>query len=237
MTLQSPPGETLFFVHIPKCAGSSFRQVLKRWFGPSALFLDTHDAGELARAVERMAAPPLAIAGHMPFGLLDGLPLRPCPVSLVRHPLDRFASVWKHAARTRADPLHDAARELGLEAFYDFTLTDPRARRRTVAVQCQFLAGARSFEAARQVLEQRYLLAAPVERYEDFVGACAARFGRPARIPPPRNVSAEEPVAEDVRARLEPRIAIDHAEDLRLYEHVRQVFDARLLQLAGARPA
>jgi hypothetical protein len=230
MTLQSPEGETLFFVHIPKCAGSSFRQVLKRWFGAEALFLDTHDPEELARAVEGLGAPPRAIAGHMPFGLAQGLPLRPCYVTLVRHPLDRFVSVWRHARRTPADPLHAAARELDVEAFYDLTLEDPQARRRTVAVQCQFLAGARRFETARQVLERDYFLAAPVERYEDFVRACAARFNRPARIPPPRNVSAEAPAGEEVRARLLPRIAADHAEDLRLYEHVLQRFDARLLQ-------
>ncbi|HEY5412933.1 MAG TPA: sulfotransferase family 2 domain-containing protein [Caulobacteraceae bacterium] len=86
--------ETLFFVHIPKCAGSSFRQVLKRWFGAEALFLDTHDEAELKAAADRLGRPPRAIAGHIPFGLHGELPVRPCYVSLVRHPLDRFVSFY-----------------------------------------------------------------------------------------------------------------------------------------------
>jgi hypothetical protein len=225
--------DALVFVHIPKCAGSSFRQVLKRWFGPEVLFIDTHDPAELRRAVEARAAPPEAIAGHTPFGLLDGLPLSPGYVTLVRHPLDRFVSVWRHARRTPEDPLHAAA-GLDLEAFYDFTLADARARRRTVAVQCQFIGAARTFEAARQAIDSSYVLAAPIERYPEFVEACAARWGQPARIPPPRNVSQDPPIPDEVRQRLLPRIAEDHREDLALYEHVRARFDARLRGLTPA---
>ncbi len=224
-TPQDDGAETLVFVHIPKCAGSSFRQVLKRWFGPAALFIDTHDAAALEQAVGRMESPPKAIAGHLPYGLHGGLQIRPAYVTLVRHPLDRFVSVFRHAQRTPEDPLHSAARELELEAFYDFTLSDPRARRRTVAVQCQFVAGDRSFEAARDALERAYVLAAPVERYEAFVRACADRVGRPAAIPPARNVSPDAAIDQALRTRLEARIADDHGEDLKLYRHVCAKFD------------
>ena len=226
--------EVLFFVHIPKCAGSSFRQVLKGWFGRDALFLDTHDVGELQRAVERLGRPPRAIAGHISYGLHGALGLRPCYVSLVRHPLDRFASIHGHARRTPGHALHEAARVMDLAAFYDFTLSNPGGRNRTLAIQCQFLSGARSFEEARRVIDRSYALVAPVERYEEFVAACAERFDRPAAIPPPRNVSPEGPVGEEVRAPLEQRIEADHAEDLRLYRYVCETFDARRGSLSFA---
>ena len=230
---QGGSAETLFFVHIPKCAGSSFRQVLNRWFGKDALFLDTHDPGALEQALAARPAPPRAIAGHMPFALHEALAAPSCLVSLVRHPLDRFVSVWRHARRTPADPLHEAAARLDLGAFYDFTLGDERAFRRTVAVQCQFLGGARSFEAAREAIDRRYFLAAPVERYEAFVQACALRFGRPAAIPPARNVSPDAPIPEDIRTRLLPRIAADHCEDVGVYRYVCETFEDRLVSLGG----
>ncbi len=226
--------EALFFVHIPKCAGSSFRQVLKHWFGPNAVFLDTHDDRALRTAVQRRRAPPQAIAGHIPFGLHDGLPVRPCYVSLVRDPLDRFVSFYKHARRTAGHSLHPAASRLDLEAFYHFTLADARARAATVAVQCHFLSRARTFEEARTVIDRRYALLAPTERYAEFVAACAERFGRAPPDAPPRNVGAEVVGIEAARAALGPRIQADHIEDLRLFQYVRETFDARRGSLSFA---
>jgi len=221
----SPGPETLFFVHIPKCAGSSFRLVLKRWFGSAALFLDTHDESELRRAVETSSIQPRAIAGHIPFGLHDALALRPCYVSLVRHPLDRFVSLYQHARRTPTHPMHAAARSLDLDAFYDFTLS--QAPGSTVGVQCYFLSRARSFEEARAVIDRRYGLLAPIERYGDFVAALADRFGREPPESPALNVGPEPEASDGARAALGARIAHDHGDDLRLYQYVWETFDAR----------
>jgi len=229
-----PEPEALFFVHIPKCAGSSFRQVLKHWFGRGALFLDTHEAQALRSAVDRLHAPPQAIAGHIPFGLHDALPVRPCYVSLVRHPLDRFVSLYKHARRTPGHTLHPAASRLDLEAFYDFTLKDGGPRNATVGVQCYFLSRARSFQQARAVIDRRYALLAPTERYLDFVDACAERFGREPLQAPPRNVGGDVAGLEAGRSALESRIEVDHADDLSLYRYVRETFDARRGSLSFA---
>lgn len=219
--------EALFFVHVPKCAGSSFRQVLKRWFGRGALFLDTHDEAVLARAVERLGGEPRAVAGHIPFGLHQGLPFRPCYVSLVRHPLERFVSLYRHSRRTPGHSLYPAASRMDLETFYDFTLYDPRARNATVAVQCYFLSRTRSFDEARTVIDRHFALLAPTERYGEFVAACAERFGRAPPDVPARNVG--DPLSERDGARrvLERRIRADHGEDLRLYDYVCATFDAR----------
>ena len=64
----------LFFVHVPKCAGSSFRAVIRGWYGDDALFIETHDPAALAEAFHDRPRPPKAIAGHMPFGLHGALP-------------------------------------------------------------------------------------------------------------------------------------------------------------------
>ena len=168
------------------------------------------------------------------FGLHGGLGLRPCYVSLVRHPLDRFVSIYRHARRTSGHPMHGPASEMDLETFYDFTLRDERARRRTIATQCYFLSRTRSFEETRAVIDRSYALLAPTDRYEPFVEACAERFGQRAEIPPPRNVSPEGPIPDEVRARFESRIEADHAEDLRLYRYVSETFDARRGSLSFA---
>ena len=219
--------EALVFVHIPKCAGSSFRQVLKRWFGENALFIDTHDPEILEVAVERAASTPRSIAGHTPFGLHQNLQVSPCYVSLVRHPLDRFVSLYRHARRTPGHAMHVDAVRLDLEAFYDFTLSDPRAQGRMVAVQCYFLSRSRSFEETRAVIDQHYALVAPTERYGEFVAALAERFRRRPQELEPRNVGEDGLDIEAARAALEPRIRTDHAEDLKLFTYVSERFDGR----------
>ncbi len=228
--------ETLFFVHVPKCAGSSFRQVLKRWFGHQAVFIDTHDPRALAAAVGELDDPPRAVAGHIPFGLHEGLGLTPCYAALVRDPLDRFVSFHQHARRTPDHPMHRPAAALDVEAFYDFTLRDPRAAGQTRGVQCYFLSRERTFAAARTAVD-RFALAAPTTRYDDFVRALAERLGRQAPELRPRNVGDGRADSDAARARLQPRIAADHAEDMALFTYVSDTFDARRARLLSAATA
>ena len=215
------PDETLFFVHIPKCAGSSFRAVLKRWFGKGLLTSDTNDRELFRQRVAARADPPRAVAGHFAFGLHEGVASRPFYVSLVRDPVDRFVSVYKHARQTPGHVLNPAAAALDLEAFYEHTLVDPRARRRTVGVQCFFLARTPSFSAAWPIIARNYRLLAPAEAFDDFIREAADLFDKPAIPSPTRNRRpSEDRVALAARA-LEPRIRRDHHEDQQLYDRLR----------------
>ena len=104
-----------------------------------------------------------------------------------------------------------------------------------MAVQCFFLSRSRSFEAARAVIDRRYALLAPTERYGEFVAAVAERFGRQPPVLEPRNVGDEgQGALEAARAILGERIRADHAEDLRLFTYVCETFDARRGSLSFA---
>ena len=218
------PDEMLFFVHIPKCAGTSFRDMLKRWFGPDLLHYDAHDAQGLAQAVSRRASPPRAVTGHFVYGVHEALTVRPRYISLVRHPVDRFVSLYRHARSNLGHGFHEAASHMDLEAFYDFTLIQAEARRETLGIQCYFLSRARTFDEARPVIDAGFDLIAPVDRYPAFVQACADDLGLTAPQRPARNVGGGDPRAEAGRAAVAERIARDHLEDLRLYQYVRDAF-------------
>lgn len=218
--------QTLFFVHIPKAAGSSFRAVLKRWFGRELMIFDSHDRKAFTRAWENRDAPPGAVAGHFSYGLHEAAPqCRPLYISLVRDPVDRFVSLYKHARATPRHVMHAAA-DSGLEDFFVRTLDDPRARGRTVAIQCFFLTGARSFQEARPVLDEAYRLIAPVESFRDFMERAARILGKPDILTAPRNVRSSEPELFEAADRLADQIREEHAEDQRLYEYVRGRFAA-----------
>jgi hypothetical protein len=221
-----PASEPVFFVHIPKTAGSSFRSVLKRWYGVELMIFDSHDQEAFAREWQDRDGPTRAIAGHFSFGLHQAIlagACRPLYLSLVRDPVERFVSFYKHALQTPDHALHGAAGS-GLEDFLTHTLSEPRARRWTVAIQCSFLSGARSFEEARPIVDEAYSLIAPTERFAEFVARASRLLGKPAPAAPSRNVRAPTPELLGAAARLADRIRETHIEDQRLYEHVRRRF-------------
>ena len=215
---------TLFFIHIPKCAGTSFRRVLKSWYGSDALFVDSGGLAEITRAASERARPPRAIAGHFAFGAHHAVPCQPYYVTLVRHPLDRFVSLYQHARAVSDHLFHDAAARMELEPFYDFCLDDAHARRQTMDIQCFFLSGARTFADAKAVIGARFSLVAPVEGYDRFVEVCARAVDRPALVRPPSNVSIADPLVDFARNSLAHRIERDHREDLLLHDYVRSRF-------------
>lgn len=220
-SLRLGPDETLFFVHVPKCAGSSFRAVLKRWFGGRLMVWDSDDRDAFRQEMARRPVLPGAVAGHFRFGLHESVAARPCYLSLVRDPVDRFVSVYKHARQTPGHVLHPAAAALDLRDFYEHTLTDQRARRRTVAIQCAFLAGVRSFSDALPVVAQHYRLIAPAEAFDRFIQDAAALLDKPVMSSPTCNRRPSEDALAIAALELAPRIRRDHHEDQQLYEHLR----------------
>ena len=218
--------EPVFFVHIPKTAGTSFRTVLKRWYGAELMIFDSHDRAAFAHAWETHDRPPRAVAGHFGFGLHQAIAAgarSPLYLSLVRDPVERFVSLYKHALQTPDHALHGAT-GAGLEDFLSHALTEPRARRQTVAIQCYFLSGARSFEETRPIVDEAYGLIAPTDRFPEFVARAAQLLGKQAPAVPARNVRPGTPELLDAVARLADRIRDAHQEDQRLYEHVRHRF-------------
>ena len=216
--------ETLMFVHIPKCAGSSFRAVLKRWYGRDHISIDSHDPADLMQRLAGREAPPRAISGHFSFGIHEGTVAKPCYVSLVRDPVERMASLYKHARMTPEHSMHAAAASLDLAEFYDLTLDEPRARRWTVGVQCYFLARRRTFDATRPIIEANYRLLAPTEAFGQFIDETARLAGQAPDEAPERNRRPSPPELTEAIAALEPRIRQDHVEDQLLYERVRDAF-------------
>ena len=220
---QSPrlgPDETPFFVHIPKCAGSSFRAVLKRWFGDQLMIWDSDDRDAFRQEIDRRPVLPGAVAGHFRFGLHESVAARPCYISLVRDPVDRFVSVYKHARQTPGHALNPAAAALDLKGFYEHTLVDQRARSRTVAIQCAFLAGVRSFSEALPIVAQNYRLITPADDFDHFMQAAATLLDKPVMPSPIRNKRPSEDALAAAALELAPRIRLDHHEDQQLYDHL-----------------
>src|SRR6187401_2983616 len=104
--MSAPDGrpQVLLFQHIPKTAGTSLRHALEVLYpAPERMYL--YDRHDLDRAVDphRFAELPLEeraalrlVMGHFAFGIHDAVPGSSRYVTMLRHPVDRVASLYFH---------------------------------------------------------------------------------------------------------------------------------------------
>ena len=98
----------LVYIHIPKTAGTSFRRLISRRHpgrfrkAPNT-FTHAEVAEERLRAALAEVPPPLAIGGHMVYGLRDVLPGEAKYLTVLRDPVERTLSHYGYLVMPR-DP-------------------------------------------------------------------------------------------------------------------------------------
>jgi hypothetical protein len=125
LTVDLTADRTLFFMHIPKTAGTTFLSILERMFGPIYRPV-TWERGETE---EHLRFDPASVrgkrvfAGHWNFSVVERAPWL-VPITVLREPIERFISHFKYTRRMNAPTtriLHERIHEQGLDldAFLD----------------------------------------------------------------------------------------------------------------------
>ncbi len=170
-------------VHIPKCAGTSFRHVLASHYG-SRLWLNYGTV--FSRTDYRPEAVPdttACIHGHFFADAFDDAPRQARYITWVRHPVDRVVSNYHHFLRS-PDMRDDCCRQLHEQrlTLRDFAELDWMRDEAT-----RYLAG-KPLAA--------FAFVGIAERFEDSLGIFANRFGWPTPDAAPRvNTNPERPPA------------------------------------------
>lgn len=109
-------GRALVFLHIPKTAGSTLRQVIRRHYPPEVICdvpPETWDEVSAARLSQIRV-----LMGHVPFGVHERLSVPADYVTLLREPVDRIVSLYYYVVqRGEAHPLHPLVRGRSLDEF------------------------------------------------------------------------------------------------------------------------
>jgi hypothetical protein len=236
----------LYFLHIPKTAGSSLTRLLE----------DSWPAGALApqRFVEELGSSSAEdfcgaglIAGH--HGLLP-VSERSLVITVLREPAER---AWSHfQALGRLDPQWGAREVPSFDSFAAF-IDDPLFQWMARDYQARWLAVAPQPEERRPVglppgvpprddgeLEERALatlrscaLAGTAERLDDFAEALARLVGRPMTQPPRLNVSPER---DGMSAEYTSEVRARSPVDVRLHATADEALDAALATLPPLPP-
>lgn len=236
----------LFFVHLMKTGGASFRARLRTVVPDNRIFPNTEDDADLLSAnMDIQALLGLDAArrertdvytGHFPFVVTRLFPEPVWTAAIVRDPLGRTISYLKHCRRYEP---RFAGWEL--EAIYDDPMKYPTLIRNYQAKLFAMCETDRletqldvvevdedRLRVAKDNLEAVDVLGLH-ERYDEFVTAVCGRtgwsFGQVGRW--------RESRPERVPDSLRERILADNSMDVRFYEHARQVVADRDVEPRG----
>lgn len=106
------PGRSdkIIFLHVPKTAGTSFRQVIEQVYpGKRCAFVYSHEFRHHRRqrmALRAEVEGAEVLYGHLSYGVHRLLRVEGRYVAFVRNPIDRVHSFWRHQARSPGMQYH-----------------------------------------------------------------------------------------------------------------------------------
>lgn len=229
------PEKPLISVHIPKCAGSSFSELLKRWFG-SGFRPHYHD--------EQTATPPqryelyhhtpdrkrisgLCIHGHFNARRGNGVeqyyPLENQVITIIRDPWDLHVSNYFHVIRSHKQESPGANRNGKPHPIIDnrWSLDDYLIHQGKSCL-IDFLPGGISLQNYHELLEEKFIFIGVTEQLDLSVKKLSALLNKPY-IPPPIRNAGEKPDRPSPRQK---QIFMQQNElECRIYEYVLESFN------------
>ena len=97
--------QTVFFIHIPKCAGTSFNVTLKQMYSPEETYqIDNskyeHSSAEFKQLSSRDKDHLTLVSGHMYYGLYSSMPHQVSHITMLRDPVKRLISLYNYGLQT-----------------------------------------------------------------------------------------------------------------------------------------
>lgn len=248
---------TVVFLHIPKTAGMTVRQIIERNYPrrerfllplpPAAMEAGAAGAGRAGvtpsprAGFERLARLPAdrrrglrMVYGHTVFGVHEALPGPATYVTMLREPIARVLSTYHYLRRRPEHPLHGRAMAMSLLDYARSDLVHDKDN-----LQTRILAGAfedpgpctdQTLERARRNLDEHFAAVGLTERFDQTVLLWGHVLGWRKLHYVSRNVTRSGP-REAPPAEAVEAVRDANRLDLALYGHVAGRFDADLARL------
>jgi len=184
--------EKIIFLHIPKTAGSSLRQLVEQVYQPeNCLFLyyPTPYNDAALETIYKQLPTAKVLYGHVGFGIHEVLGIQGKYVTWLRQPVERVISFYKHNARDPALPYYTAIQEgMSLLEMLQKGVTEQTNNHMTRILanywQPGFLEDRQVLEEAIRNIDQHFYLVGLMERF----GESLARLGECLRWPQPLEI-------------------------------------------------
>jgi len=242
----NPRGRTAIFLHIGKTAGWTLRQILYRNVPRRQVmrvrppmdrprgFLNDDPLRAFAALSEAERARPRLLVSHMIFGIHESVPRESAYFTMLREPVARALSQYRHVLRRPEHRLHAeaAAGELSLERYVTggVALEMDNGQTRALAGDVETPFGqctTAMLERAKRNIDEHFAVAGVTERFDEMLVALGHEFGWQNLFYVRANAAPEGqrvPVTEADRE----MIRVQNALDCELYRHVVERFDAAI---------
>jgi galactose-3-O-sulfotransferase len=234
---------TAIFLHVGKTAGWTLRQILYRNVPRHEVmrvrppmdrprgFLNDDPLRAFAALSEAERARPRLLVSHMIFGIHESVPRDSVYFTMLREPVGRALSQYRHVLRRPEHRLHAqaAAGELPLERYVTggVALEMDNGQTRAIAGDVETPFGQctpEMLERAKRNLDEHFAVAGVTERFDEMLVALGHEFGwrnlfyvRANAAPQSQRVPVTEADREMIRAQ--------NSLDCELYRHVVERFD------------
>jgi hypothetical protein len=193
--------EPLISLHIPKCAGQSFRQVLEQFF-PGRLFFHYYQQGNRLPGKHSLE-PGICVHGHFNrrkgFGVLDYYPEVRQFIAVLRDPLEAAVSnyfFWKTKARTRQ--LQNGVITPG--GKHDYKDIDDFFRQRPKSNILEFMPRRMTRENYREIIETQFVWIGLVENLHQDIDRLAGLLGlKPVQVNRVNSSPRDETLSPNIR--------------------------------------
>ncbi len=227
--------QTLIFLHLPKCGGTTLNRIIEWEYSPLRIFsVDPSFFRWSYRKLGRWSPERLAkmqvFKGHMPFGLHERLSGPSTYITFLRDPIERSISAYYFARNYRLHPLHRKVKRMTLDEYVRWT---PNHN-----VQTKLLAGLdfaadcseETLAQAKDNLARHFALAGLTERFDECLALLKIKFGWNIAQYANFNETKSRPNKDRVPVASQELIADRNRFDVALYAHVVPLFDEVVAQ-------
>ena len=253
----NPADSVLFFLHVPKTAGTTLYTIIERQFGPEEIYpiIGPDLAASIAQFKSADASAKRGIRlvrGHMPFGLHQFIDRPATYVTMLRDPIDRVVSDFYYVFQTPDHPLYEEITSGGMDIA---TYFESRAALHEGNDQTRLLSGVESVNRrilegadtrriaveqapvthetltiAQQNLATHFISVGISERFDESVLLLREAMGWRNVFYLRRNITRRRPAVRDLPAQTISTLRKHYSIDIELYEDARERFEDRVRQ-------
>lgn len=214
----------LISIHIPKCAGTSFIEVLNTWFKKVYFHYPNEKRGKAPKQhklthglLKKRPIESLCIHGHFNnargYGVSDYYPEIDQFITILRDPFDIHISVYRHLKSRGARAHRDGARVTkATDENYDIIKHITNAR----SYIMQFLPREININNYKEIIEQNFVYIGITEDLQNSVNVLARRLGHEAVVVPKKNISTHH---EDIPSGLREEFILNNPLEYAIYNY------------------
>ena len=234
------PSDTIIFLHIPKTAGKSLRNVLiKQYWGNKMFYFYPNPTSEELEALRHLTDEKdvKVVLGHYRYGVHEYLRRPYTYLTFIRNPIDQVISHYYHLVRSDKE-VHQRIIEKNrsLRSFADFEWAKN--------LQTAFITGTQdvreiekdpegALTLAKKRLSEDIYQFGVTEKFDESLLLFREKLGWKNLVYQRFNVAKNRPENHQLNDEDLQKIRKNNQLDLRLYEFGRALFDQRIQQIPG----